>query len=285
MNIYAIIQARFSSSRLPGKVLLDLGGKPMLQWVVERARQARSLNGVAVATTVDPSDDALADFCAGQDIPFTRGNLHDVLDRYYQAARAHQADVIVRLTADCPLLDPQVLDATVQALLQSEADFAANRLPPPWWRSFPIGLDVEVVRFTALERAWRQADQPFQREHVLPYLYQDLDYAAHRVGLEKYGVERFVGVAHNMMFYEVYRTPAGFTLAQLQHEPDYGARRWTVDTAADLELLRQICARLPGPDFRWYDVLELLAREPELEQINANVQHKTAFDVDERRAR
>ena len=266
MKIIAIIQARMSSSRLPGKVLLDLGGKPMLQWLVERARRARSLNGVAVATTVDPSDDAVADFCREQGIPCLRGSLQDVLDRYYQAARALQADVIVRLTGDCPLIDPAVIDETVQAFLERPGtDFAANRLPPPWQRSFPIGLDVEVCSFAALERAWKEGSKAFHREHVMPYLYEGLEY----------GPERSLR--------EHYRTPLGFQVTLINHQPDYGARRWTVDTPADLDLLRQILARLPGQDFSWYDVLALLEREPQLEQINAAVQHKTVYDVDERR--
>lgn len=147
----AIIQARMGSSRLPGKVLLDIGGEPMLARVVERARRARSLHEVVVATTLDEADDPVAEFCAGRGYPCYRGSLHDVLDRYYQAALVFGADVIVRLTADCPLIDPQVIDETVYAFFGLTAggedldtpqdqmitlsdfpyDFAANRLPRP----------------------------------------------------------------------------------------------------------------------------------------------------------
>jgi spore coat polysaccharide biosynthesis protein SpsF len=261
----AIIQARMGSSRLPGKVLLDIAGQPMLSRVFERARRARTLDGVAVATSSDPSDDAVNSLCADRGYPCYRGSLHDVLDRYYQAARLFEADVIVRLTADCPLIDPGVIDKTVNAFLEIPNivsdrmdspspfpyDFAANRLPPPWHRTYPIGLDVEVCSFQALEHAWKEADQPYHREHVMPYLYDQ---------------------------------PGRFQLLLVDHETDYGALRWTVDTAEDLELVRQVYAHFPGrDDFSWLEVLELFEREPELASINAQVQHKSLTDVDERR--
>src|SRR5512139_1718853 len=116
-RILAIIQARMSSSRLPGKVMLEAAGKPILQHMLERVKQASSLDGIALATTVDPSDDILARFCQKHHLPCYRGSLQDVLDRYYQAANQFRADVIVRLTADCPLIDPGVLDLTVSAFL------------------------------------------------------------------------------------------------------------------------------------------------------------------------
>jgi len=265
----AIIQARMSSSRLPGKVLLDIAGQPMLERVVARAQAAVSLDQVMVATRGDPFDDPVADCCSQRGYPVYRGSLQDVLDRYYQAARASQADVVVRLTADCPLIDPQLIDHTVGAFFgQLEPgsqifgsstrplsdlapfDFAANRLPPPWGRSYPIGLDVEVCSFQALERAWREAKQPHQREHVMPYLYEQ----------------------------------AGrFRIVLIHHSPDYGTLRWTVDTPQDLELVRQVYSRFHGrDDFTWQEVLALFEREPELAQINAQVLHKSYQDVDER---
>jgi len=272
----AIIQARMSSSRLPGKVLLDIGGLPMLGRVVDRARRAKSVDQVVVATTIDPADDAVADFCSHQGYAYYRGNQQDVLDRFYQTALAYHANVIVRLTADCPIIDPDVIDETVSAFLgfrknltsedprsmtsksrlviregkstienqQSENsyDFATNRLPPPWHRTYPIGLDVEVCSFKALERAWREADQPHQREHVMPYLYEQ---------------------------------EGRFKVLVVNHEPDYGNLRWTVDTPDDLELLRQIYARFnERDDFTWLEVLSLFEREPELSNINSQVRHK-----------
>jgi spore coat polysaccharide biosynthesis protein SpsF len=289
----AIIQARMSSSRLPGKVLLDIARQPMLAWVIERTRRARSVDQVVVATTVEPADNPIAEFCTQRGYPYSRGSLHDVLDRYFQAARSFGAEMIVRITADCPLIDPGVIDQTVEAFrgkvdeaggirvsefgvqnyepgnansdlhpltpnlpLATPYDFAANRLPPPWGRTFPIGLDTEVCTFQALETAWKEADQPHQREHVMPFFYDH--------------PERFRMLLVNYA-------------PELVSSHDYGALRWTVDTAEDLELVRQIAARFPNRhDFTWLEVLETLLREPELAHINAQVKHKHYLQVDER---
>ncbi len=172
LNVVAIIQARMSSSRLPGKVLLDIAGKPMLQWVVERVRQAPGVSEVVVATTDNPADDPIEEFCVKNNILIFRGNQFDVLDRYYQTAKLVNADVIVRVTADCPLIDPNEVDNLLNEFFERKVDFAANRLPPPWHRTFPIGLDVEIASFAALERAWNEATEIHDREHVMPYLYE-----------------------------------------------------------------------------------------------------------------
>lgn len=246
----AIIQARMASSRLPGKVLLDIGGEPMLVRVVERTRRAKTVQAVGVATTTDASDDPIEALCRARGYPFSRGSQFDVLDRYYQAARQMEADVIVRITADCPVIDPDVIDATVTAFLRAGVDFAANRLPPPWKRTYPVGLDTEVVSFPALERAWKEAAEPHEREHVMPYFYDQ---------------------------------EGRFSIQVLDHEPDYGAYRWTVDTPQDLELLRQIYAHFSGrDDFTWLEVLALVQDQPGLGQINAGVRAKQGFEVDER---
>ena len=266
----AIIQARMSSSRLPGKVLLDIAGQPMLVHMVERARRARRVTQVVVATTTDPSDDPIQQLCAERGYACCRGSLPDVLDRYTQAAREFDAQIIARLTADCPLLDPALLDLTVEAL--ADSDFAANRLPPPWTRSLPIGLDVEVVTRTALERAWKEATESYQREHVLPYLYEGVEFDPQPTSVGGEGYFTLRGT-----------TPRGFKIAQLHHMPDYGALRWTVDTPADLELVRRVFAHLDDAlDFTWRDVLAVFDHYPELAQINAQVVHKTAFDIDQR---
>ena len=245
----AIVQARMGSSRLPGKVLLEIAGKPMLARVVERARRAKTVQQVGVATTTGPEDDAVEAAARELGVPVYRGSLHDVLDRYYQAARAFRAEVIVRLTADCPLIDPDEIDHTVEAFFSSGVDFAANRLP--WGRTVPIGLDTEVCAFSALERAWKEAAEPFEREHVMPYLY------------DKEG---------------------RFRVLLVESSPDYGKLRWTVDTPEDLELARAVYARFAGrEDFTYPEVLRLFEREPGLAEINADVKHKTFQDVDERR--
>jgi spore coat polysaccharide biosynthesis protein SpsF len=280
-----------SSSRLPGKVLLDIAGRPMLQHVIERIRRANMIDGIVVATTTDPSDDILEQYCHKHLIPCYRGSLADVLDRYYQAALQLQAEVIIRLTADCPLIDPNLIDLTVMSFLGSPLamnlayaprlpdnyslstypfDFLANRLPPPWKRTLPIGLDVEVCSFTSLEQAWSKAEKVYQREHVMPYLYEGVTFPNPKLSL---GTEWYI---------EQNTTPHGFKVALLNHNPDYGSLRWTVDTPADLEFVRQIHAHFGAEAvFGWQDVLALMDREPQLASINADVKHKSAFDVDQ----
>lgn len=282
----AIIQARRSSKRLPDKVLLDIGGKPMLQRVVERTRQARWLDDVIVATTIASEDDAIGQLCQQIGVSVTCGSVFDVLDRFYQTALAFQAEAIVRITADCPLIDPGVIDQVVEAFFnwgkpsppthvsESEGswagwDFAANRLPPPWKRTFPIGLDVEVCTFAALEQAWREATQPYHREHVMPYLYEE-ERSVH--------VSTLQSPAHLPAF------PSNFfRVLQVDHDPDYGFHRWTVDTAEDLQFVRHVYAHFGNRDsFLWMEVLEFVQRHPEVAQINAAVRHKTVHDIDER---
>jgi len=248
--VVAIIQARMGSSRLPGKVLQDIGGKPMLYRVVVRARRAQTIGRAVVATTWDESDDPVAAYCQAQGFPVYRGDPQDVLDRYYQAARRFNAQTIVRLTGDCPLIDPQEIDRTVQAFQAAGVDFAANRLPPPWQRTTPIGMDTEVVHFAALERAWREADQKHQREHVMPY------------------------------FYEV---QGRFKVLVADHDPDLGYLRLTVDTPEDLHLVRKIYAHFCDQDnFSLKEIVDLLDHRPDWQAINAGVTHKGYLDVEQR---
>lgn len=268
----AIIQARMGSSRLPGKVLLDIGGEPMLVRVVERARRAGKLSDVMVATTDDLSDDPIARLCEERGYKFHRGSVHDVLDRYYHASHSQNADVVVRITADCPVIDPAVIDRTVEAFFgkteprdeilsrrsssldihsaEGAYDFAANRLPPPFHRTYPIGLDVEVCSASVLDYAWEHAAEKHQREHVMPYLYE---------------------------------TTGRFNVLLVNHETDFGSLRLTVDTLEDLELLRRIYAHFENrDDFSWLEILDLWRKEPELFEINAGVRHKSLREFDER---
>ncbi len=258
-HILAIIQARTAASRLPGKVLLDIAGEPMLVRVLERTKRALTVEDILVATTDEPSDDAIQELCNQRGYACFRGSNFDVLDRYYRAAAAYHAGFIVRVTADCPVIDPAVIDKTVLALFGSGDadnlvepiyDFAANRLPPPWKRTYPVGLDTEVCSFQNLELAWKEANQTHQREHVMPFFYEQ---------------------------------PQRFRICHVTHDPDYGAQRWTVDTLQDLELLRTIYDRFPGrDDFSWLEIFDLLEREPEIAQINAQVQAKHYRQVDSR---
>ncbi len=267
-NIVAIIQARMASSRLPGKVLRDLAGEPMLARVVERVRQAQMVNAVMVATTTDASDDPVVDLCSQRGYAYSRGSQQDVLDRFYQAARSLKATVVVRITGDCPVVDPALIDETVQTFLGQEAapgpfDFAASRLPPPFTRTYPIGQDIEVCHFSGLERAWREADQAHQREHVMPYFYEDIQLIGRVQKSDRPG------------YLELFQSRHGFRVVQLNHTPDFGQLRWTVDTQADLELLQRIFILFNGRmDFTWQEILALVQREPSLREINAGVYHK-----------
>jgi spore coat polysaccharide biosynthesis protein SpsF len=262
-----------SSSRLPGKILADIAGQPMLTRVYVRTSRARTLSDVIFATTTDASDDPVAEYCDLSGIPCTRGSLFDVLDRYYQTAREASAEVIVRITADCPVIDPELIDNVVNAVIpkgdavsdQSSVDFAANRLPPPWGRTYPIGLDTEACTFAALERAWKEAKEPQHREHVMPYFYEGVKLVTENRTLQ-------TGVS-----------PRGFNIALLHHPTDFGDYRWTVDTPEDLEFMRQIYSRFNGrDDFTWKEMLDLVHNEPDLMKINAGVQHKTLKDIDKR---
>lgn len=286
-RVIAIIQGRMSSSRLPGKILADIAGQPMLQRVFIRTSRAATVTETIFATTTDPSDDPVAEYCDFSGISFTRGSLYDVLDRYYQTAKQAKADVVVRITADCPVIDPALIDEAVNAIwghfegmpnpldsknrplfpdeLAFAADFVCNRLPPPWHRTFPIGLDVEACTFKVLEKAWQEAKEPQHREHAMPYFYEGVELNKINRRLE-YGL-----------------SPRGYRVALLHHTRDFGDYRWTVDIPEDLEFMREIYERFDGrDDFTWKEVLDLVHNEPELMKINANVKHKTLKDTDTR---
>lgn len=261
-----------SSSRLPGKILADIAGQPMLQRVFIRTSRSASISQTVFATTTDASDDPVAEYCDFSGIPFTRGSLYDVLDRYYQTAKEVKADVVVRITADCPVIDPELIDAVVNTVISEQLsvsgepfDFVCNRLPPPYHRTYPIGLDIEACTFKALEQAWKKAKEPQHREHVMPYFYEGVELSA-------VSRQQSEGVS-----------PRGFRIALLNHTTDFGDYRWTVDTPKDLEFMLQVYTHLNGrDDFSWKEVLDLVHDNPELMKINSGVQHKTLKDVDKR---
>jgi spore coat polysaccharide biosynthesis protein SpsF len=243
----AIIQARMGSTRLPGKVLADIGGRPLLERMLERLSRSERIDETVVATSYLPDDDPVAEMCARRGTRIVRGHPTDVLDRYRQAAEEAAAAVIVRLTGDCPLIDPQVVDLCLRTYLEADppVDLVVNRLP--WERSYPIGLDTEVFSRDTLDTAWREAREPHQREHVVPFLYENLD---------------------------------RFSMIHLEADGDYGGYRWTVDAPDDLEAVRRIFAAFGGrDDFGWREVLSLMEREPELARINQSVVHKGHRDV------
>ncbi len=237
-RIVAIVQARMQSSRLPGKVLLELCGQPMLARVVCRVARATTVAQVVVAAPEGAEDEPIATLCGQLDVPCFRGNHNDVLDRFYRAADAFDASVVVRVTADCPLIDPQVIDRVVLAFCEHRPDYAANVLR----RSWPRGLDTEVVAFDALGRAWREARLPYHRVHVMPYIYE------HPERFRLYSVEGTCRLAH---------------------------WRWTVDTAADLRFARAVYEHFSGDDrFTWHEVEQFVREHPHLAAINAQVRQK-----------
>jgi spore coat polysaccharide biosynthesis protein SpsF len=219
-------------------VLLDLAGEPMLVRCVERLRRAETLDEVVVATTVEPEDDVVVALCAARGLACSRGSRDDVLDRYCRAAREHRADVIVRVTSDCPLIEPEIVDRVVRTRARSAADLASNVVPQ---HTFPRGLDAEAFTREALERAWRDDHRPEWREHVTIY---------------------------------IKRHPEIFRVASVRHDRDLSHLRWTVDTVEDLTFVQRVYEHFGHDAFSWTDVLDVLVRYPEWTAINAHVHQK-----------
>jgi spore coat polysaccharide biosynthesis protein SpsF len=236
MRTVAIIQARMGSTRLPGKVLMNLPGGTVLSHVIERVRNAGRVSETVIATTTAKSDDAIVEECNRLGVPCFRGSEKDVLARYHGAAKQFQADLVVRVTSDCPLFDGSLLDRMLQRF---DADYMSNTLR----RRFPRGLDAEMFTFAALDRAFREASSPHQREHVTPYLYEH---------------------------------PELFHLQSYEEEPDRSQHRWTLDTVEDWKFIEAVFGELyrPNHSFSTADVLNLLQRRPELAKINSAVTQK-----------
>jgi len=168
----AIIQARISSSRLPGKVLLEIDGTPILSKMIDRVKKAKYVEEIVIATSTDPSDDPIEAYAKANNIPLERGSLNDVLDRYYQAAKRRKAKTIIRLTGDCPLIDPEVIDLMVLSFRQNQCDYISNTAPSES-STYPDGMDVEIFSMNALERSWKEAKKPSEREHVTFYFWKN----------------------------------------------------------------------------------------------------------------
>ena len=242
MRVVAIIQARMGSTRLPGKVMADIGGDTMLARVVERIKRAQLLDGVVVASTVNPADEVIADECQRLDVPLYRGKENDVLDRYYQAATLHQSDTIVRITSDCPLIDPSVVDKVIGAFSAEGPDYASNIIE----RTYPTGLDTEVMTMSALTRAWQEAREAYERVHVTPYIYEN---------------------------------PKLFRLLHVKAQTDYSHHRWTVDVPEDLAFVRAVYHSLGNDEsISWKDVVDLLEKDPSLGEINRHVRQKALLE-------
>lgn len=233
-NVLAIVQARLSSSRLPGKVLLPILGKPMILHELERLQRSKYIDGIVLATSDDASDDALAEMVSPV-VDVYRGNLDDVLDRYYQCAKQYQTEHVVRITGDCPVIDWRIVDEVIRQHLEEGNDYTSLT------ERFPDGLDTEVFCYSALERAWHEAELPSEREHVTQYIRKHSE-------------------AFKMGVHDCSR--------------DYSYMRWTVDEPHDMEFIKNIFSELylKKPDFSMDDVLRLLEAHPELQGINAGIQ-------------
>jgi len=238
-RVLAVVQARLGSTRLPGKARLPVAGRPMAALVLERARAIPGVDGVVLATTSGRDDDALADLARDLGVPCVRGSVDDVLDRFHAVVARHPADAVLRVTADCPLLDPEVSGRVVAEYLRhrGEVDYVSNVDPP----TFPDGLDTEVFSSAALDRAWREAALPSDREHVTTYMR---------------------------------RGERGFRRRNVAHAVDLSGHRFTVDEPRDLALVRAVYAAL-SPDggriFGMGEVLDLLRERPDLAAVNAGI--------------
>lgn len=248
--ILGVVQARMGSSRLPGKVLADLGGRPVVERVLSRLKASELVDEVVIATSTAPADDALEDWARSSGTRVVRGDEFDVLDRFHSALGEFPgAEHLVRVTGDCPLIDPELVDEVIRLHLRTGADFSANRLPPPAHRTTPVGLDVEVARRGALETAWRVAQEPADREHVMPFLY---------------------------------REPGRFRVRISDMAEDLSGYRWTVDTPEDLAAVRAIWAHLSNPLAGWAEVLSVVREHPEISEMNVQISQKQVGVVDER---
>lgn len=242
-KVVCIVQARTGSTRLPNKIFLKLGTKTVLDMVLERLGQSKRINRIVVASPASAENDVIEKYVTENypAVNVSRGSEQDVLDRYYQAATTNRADYVVRITSDCPFIDPDVVDTVIGALVNSDADYAANVLGK---RTYPRGLDVEAFTYEALKRMWTETQDPEDREHVTQYLLKN---------------------------------PQVFKAINVENSVDYSEYRLTLDEDADYVLLTEICNRLSDiENFRLSDIVVILEEDPELTKHNSHVQQKYA---------
>jgi spore coat polysaccharide biosynthesis protein SpsF len=238
MNTLICIQARMSSSRLPGKVMLTLAGAPLLERMIERVRAARVNATIAVLTSTETDDNAIETLCRKIEVECFRGHLTDLLDRHYQAARNYRAEIIAKIPSDCPLIDPNIIEQVFAKYKESEFDYVSNLHPA----TYPDGNDVEVFSFGALEDAWKNADKNFEREHTTPFIWERPE--RYHAGNARWETGKDYSMTH----------------------------RWTIDYPDDYKCIRTIYDHLWNPDqpiFSMEDILDLLEQYPEIAAINA----------------
>ncbi|MFF6014769.1 cytidylyltransferase domain-containing protein [Lysinibacillus fusiformis] len=239
MRIVAIIQARMGSTRLPGKILKKVNGRPLLSYQLERLQQSNHINDLVIATTLNEKDDLIVEFCKKNNILWFRGSEKDVLARYYETAKTFKADAIVRITSDCPIIDVQVVDKTIQYFVDNNYEYVSNTVD----RTYPRGLDTEAFTFEALEKAYKEAVMERDREHVTAYFYTN---------------------------------PDVFKISSVRNETDYSKYRWTVDTEEDFQLIKNIIEKLynDNPNFTFHDTVKLMEANPDWFYINAHIEQK-----------
>ena len=232
--VLAILQARMSSSRLPGKVLKPILGQPMLLRQIERVLRSEKIDCLVIATSTDSTDNEIEAICRDNNLKCFRGSLNDVLDRFYRAAKSFSHENVVRLTGDCPLIDPDVIDSVIELHMEKNYDYTSNCIT----RTFPDGLDVEVFKYDCLKEAWEKASLPSQREHVTLFIRDH---------------------------------PERFRIGNLKNDIDLSDLRWTVDEELDFVFAEKIYEALypDNPEFDTRDVLELLSQKPELQKVNS----------------
>ena len=242
MNVAVIVQARMGSTRLPGKTMMDLDGRPVVWHVFDRVKQSKLINQILLATTTNSEDDILESWAKENNVNCFRGSVDDVLDRYYQAALILQAEVVVRVTGDCPLIDAEVIDRVIKYYLDNKFDYCSNINPA----TFPDGLDVEVFSFVALEKAWKEATLKSEREHVTPF---------------------------------IWKQPDLFKIGLVKNEVDFSGDRWTLDTANDFEFIKLIMGEIKNRQLKgnMQEVLAILADNPEWTSINNNSQRNEGY--------
>ena len=238
INVLAIVQARMGSTRLPGKTLIDIEGKPLLEHVINRIRYSKMIEEIIIATTNEPEDKAIVNMAKKLQVKTYAGSSYDVLDRFYQVARLFEGKVIVRITADDPFKDPKVIDDIVNYFLSHpELNYVSNTIEP----SYPVGIDVEVFSFEALKTAWENAKKSVEREHVTPYI--------------------------------IYN-PGLFNIANYKNSKQLSYLRWTIDTKEDLQMTKEVYNRLYVEDKIFYmdDILQLLQKYPHISDINSSIE-------------
>jgi len=239
--IGCIIQARMGSSRLPGKVLMKSGnGMPILYHVINQLRHCSKVKNLVIATTTNQEDDEIEKFADNNSVNVFRGSEKDVLDRYFQCAKKYSFSTIVRITSDCPLIDPQIVDKVIERFFSGNYDYATNTLI----RTFPIGTDAEVFSFSALETAWKNAQLPSEREHVTPHL----------------------------------RNKGNFKTINVENDTNISNLRLTVDRIEDFELINEILNNLSINPIHLENILELFSRKPELIEINKHINNNEGLD-------